>query len=297
MRGRGFGLPLVLIAVGVVALLANFGVLPFSPLAMLALWPVLLVIAGIDLLLSRRAPVAALALDAAVVVGALALLVSQPNLPTIVPFVNIGSRDCPAGAAQGALSIPRDGAQKLSLHLTGGATTYRVLAPAGALVEARSDLEQLHSRVSRSGDAIDVNITQCWNGPIMTGRDVEVRIAGDVPTALDLTGGAGSFELDLREVRLTELRLTNGASSTKIQLPRPSGDVSVRITGGASSTDIDLGGAAARVETTGGLTSLNSPSTVTTGVGRSVYETPGYASAADRYTITVTGGVSSVTVR
>lgn len=297
MKGRGFGLPLVLIAIGVVALLANVGAVPFSPLALLALWPLLLVIAGIDLLLSHRAPLAALALDVAALGAGLALLVTQPSLPTVLPFVNIGSRDCPAGAARSSVSVPREGAQRLSLRLTGGAATYRVLDAASALVEARSDLEQLYPRITRSGDAADVAIIQCWSGPFTTGRDVEVRLASGIPTSLDLTGGAGSFELDLRDVRITDLRLTNGASSTKLQLARPSGEVVVRITGGASSTEIELGGAEARVETTGGLTSLSSPSTVTSGVGRNVYETPGYASAPDRYTITVTGGVSSVTVR
>ncbi len=294
MIRRGYGFPLALIAIGLVALLSNFGIAPFSPLALLSLWPLILVIIGIDLLLAQRAPLAALALDVLTVGLGLALLFTQPNLPGFFPF-SISGRECPSGQGQSDVSIARASAQRLSLHLTGGAGTFHVSGGAAALVEAHSDAGDLTARSSASADRADVRITQC--GPNFAARSVYVRIANDVPTSFELTGGAGSFELDLRDVKLTDVRITNGASSTKLELPKPNGDVVIRITGGASSTTIDLGGAEARVETTGGLTSLNSPGSSSGGVGRGVYETAGYASARDRYTITITGGVSSVTVR
>ncbi len=298
MRRRGFGLPLVLIAIGLVALLANLGITSFSWVALLALWPLILVIVGIDLLLARRAPLAALALDVLAVGLGLALLLTQPNLPRSVLFTFPGG-GCPGGQpSQGDVSVARAGAQRLSLQLTGGAGTFHVSGGASTLVEAHSDAGDLSARSSTSGDRADVRITQC--GPIanFASRSVDVRITNDIPTSLDLTGGAGSFDLDLRDVTLADVRLTNGASSTRLALPRPSGDVGVRVAGGASSITIELPpGSEARVETSGGLTALNSPATSAGGFGRNVYETPGYAAARDRYSITVTGGVSSVTVR
>lgn len=297
MSRRGFGLPVVLITVGVVALLANLGMVSFSPIALLALWPLVLVLIGVDLLVARRAPLAALALDLGVVAVGLALLVARPDLPTWTPMLNIGGGHCPDGEAQSSVTVPRDGAQRLSLRLSGGAGTFRVNGGASALVEASSNAATLYPRTSRSGESVEVRLSECFDGARLSAHDVQVRVANDLPLSLEVTGGAGTFELDLREVRLSDARLTNGASSTTLRLPPPRGEVVVRVTGGASSTSIELGGAEARVESTGGLTTLNVPTGSFGGVGRNNWETPGYGAAADRYSITVTGGVSTVTVR
>lgn len=296
-RRRGFGFPLVLIAIGLVALLANLGLAPLSWSAALSLWPLILVIIGIDLLLAHRAPLAALALDVAVVVLGLVLLVSRPYAPDWFPFASFGARDCPTPARSASVAAQRESVQRLAFHFSGGAGTFRFSGGASNLVEATSDANDLYFRSSSSGDrVVDVRLTQCEPGGF-GGRNVEVRIASDVPTSLELTGGAGTFDLDLRAVKVSDIRITNGASSTTLALPRPSGDVPVRIIGGASSINIDLGGAEARVETSGGLTSLNAPGASSNAFGRNSYETPGYASARDRYTVSVTGGVSSVSVR
>ncbi len=295
MKRRGFGFPLILIAIGVVALLANFDLAPFSWTAALALWPLILVIVGVDLLLARRAPLAALAVDALVVALGLAILIALPPRPGGgFPFV-IVSRNC-ADTPSDSISIPRDAAEKLMLSVSGGAGSFRVRGGSAALVEARSAAGDLTARTRRTGDRAVVNLTQCGTA-VLGSRDVDVQIASDAQTSLAVTGGAGEFDLDLRDVKLTDVRLTNGASSTHLRLGKPNGDVSISVTGGASSVEIDLGGAEAHVDATGGLSSLNAPGASAGGVGRHIYETSGYASARDRYTITVTGGLSSVTVR
>src|ERR1700737_1682522 len=56
-RNRGLLLPLVLIAIGVVVLLANAGVLSSDALLRLGdLWPLLLVILGLQLILNHTLP-------------------------------------------------------------------------------------------------------------------------------------------------------------------------------------------------------------------------------------------------
>ena len=78
---RGLVFPLLLVVIGGALLLANLRLIP--PLdwrAILSLWPVLLILGGIDLLLARRQPLLALVLEIAVVAGALALAAAADAL-------------------------------------------------------------------------------------------------------------------------------------------------------------------------------------------------------------------------
>jgi hypothetical protein len=298
-RRGGFGFALILIGIGLAALLSNLGYLTVSWVAMLALWPLLLVIAGVDLLLAHRAPLAALALDVVVVTVGLVLLATRPftgSFAGIFPFVNIGD-DCPSGAAQSSVSVPKpsDTGTAYTLRFTGGAGTYTITGGSSQLVEASSDNADLYLRTS----GIDVRVTSCTNAGFRGSRNVQVKVADDVPVTLELTGGAGTFNLDLRTTQLKELRATNGAATMEIDLPKPSGNVPVRITGGASTVTVSLGGAEASVDVTGGLTALHAPGGVDGGTfaGREHWQSQGYDTAKDRFTITVTGGASTINVQ
>lgn len=70
-----------------------------------------------------------------------------------------------------------------------------------------------------------------------------------------------------------------------VVLPHPVGDVPLRVEGGAASFTFRIpAGVEARIATSGLVATS----------GRN--ETPGYAAAADRVTVAVTGGVASVRV-
>jgi hypothetical protein len=296
-RRRGFGFAIVLIVLGSAVLLANLGYLTFSWSALLALWPLLLVIAGVDLLLAHRAPLAALAIDVVVIAAAFVLLATRPlggSWSAIFPFVNIDT-NCPSGTGQTSVSVPKSSNGAYTLHLVGGAATYTITGGASDLVDATSDDPDLYLRTSGP----DVRITQCDGGRFGGDRNVRVQVADDTPVSLDLTGGAGTFNIDLRSTQLRDIRSTNGAATMEIDLPKPSGDVPIRLTGGASTITIALGGADASVDVTGGLTSLNTPGGGGGGTlaGRQHWDSTGYAAAHDRYTISVTGGASTITVR
>jgi hypothetical protein len=61
---RGIFWPVVLIAVGAAFLAANFGLLPnVSPLVLLSLWPLLLILAGIDIAIRRSSSTSTAAPD------------------------------------------------------------------------------------------------------------------------------------------------------------------------------------------------------------------------------------------
>ena len=303
---RGVFWPLLLIALGLIFLLQNFGFISgVSWLAVASLWPLLLVLIGLDIAFARRWPLPTLAAEVAVIAAGLALVAYSPNLsPGIFAFGDGGE------GGETDVSAPRGDATAMSLTLNGGATrSYHVTGGASQLVEAHSANPDLRLRVSRSGSGRpDVRLDQSSSGffhPVAAG-DVEIRVASDVPASLTINVGAGEFDVDLSDVRVSDAKVNVGASSMRFVLPKPSGDVAIRMNGGASNIVLVVpDGVEARIATTGGLLSLRSDNTrVGSGGGvggcfacGSSIETSGYGAAHDRVTLTISAGASSIVVR
>jgi hypothetical protein len=206
------------------------------------------------------------------------------------------------------VSTPRGTATEMSLTLNGGAIrSYHVTGGATQLVDAHSANPDLRLRASGTTRAV-VRLDQAAGGffhPISDG-DVPIRVASDVPTSLTINVGAGEFDIDLSDVRVTDARVNVGASSMRLVLPKPSGNIDMRMNGGASNITIVVpDGVEARIATTGGLLSLRSDNSrlgSDGGTGGCVacgssVETSGYAAARDRVTVTISAGASSIVVR
>jgi hypothetical protein len=291
--GRGLFWPLLLIALGVLFLLANYGyVTGVSWVGVLNLWPFLLILMGLDLALARRWPVPTLLAQAAVIVAGLVLVATAPSLAG--GFVLF--RDHGVGVAD--VSVPRDGATSLRLHVNGGAGRYRVSAGATQLVEAHSADEDLRVR-TQGTDRIDVRIDQVGGDSIFRGAaDITLRLASEVPMSFDLNAGAGEFEIDLADVAVTDAQINTGASQLKLVVGRPKGDAAYRVNAGASSLTVAVPeGVEARVSTSGAILDVRSENPRLTSSGGGSLETHGYASASDRVTVTITAGASSIVVR
>jgi Domain of unknown function (DUF5668) len=302
---RGVFWPLLLIALGLIFLLQNFGFISgVSWRAVASLWPLLLVLIGLDIAFARRWPLPTLAVEVAVIAAGLALVAYSPNLSPGVFVFGDG-----AGGGESDVTVPRGDATQLTLSLNGGATqSYHVTGGAIALVEGHSEDADLRLRVTGTQGRPDVRLDQASSGffhPVGAG-DVQIRVASDVPTSLTVNVGAGDFDVDLSDVRVTDARVNVGASSMRFVMPTPSGDVAIRMNGGASNIIIVVpAGVEARVATTGGLLSLRSdnPRLGTAGSASGVFaggtsvETSGYGAAHDRVTLTISAGASSIVVR
>jgi hypothetical protein len=302
---RGVFWPLLLIALGIVFLLANFGFIAgVSWLAILSLWPLLLILIGLDVAFGRRWPLAALAAEVLVIAAGLALVASSPSVGGgIFTFGNGGGGGAPD------VTLQRTSAASLAVTINGGAGRYHVSGGATDLVSAHSQNPDLRLRASERGGRADVRIDQTGTQGIFRGAgstDIEVRIASDVPTSFNMNAGAGEFDIDLSDVRVTDARINTGASTTRLVLPKPAGDVPVRIGAGASTVVITVpDGIEAQVSTSGGLLTLRSDnSRLGEGGGTggcvacgSSVQTSGYASAKDRVSVSISAGASSIVVR
>lgn len=299
MTRRGVFWPLILIAVGAVGLLVNYGLLSgLSVTALLGLWPLLLILLGIDLAFGRRWPLWTLSADVVVIALAIGLVATQPTLISADLGFSVGS-DCDRSDGQPSVSVPRGAATSLVFRFDGGAGRFRIGGGAPDLVNATSSVSGLRLRATGStGDRFRVRLDDCVARSAVHGaEEVDVLVASDVPASFTVNAGAGDFTIDLGGVKVRDVTLNAGASSVRLVLPTPSGDVPVRIAGGASSVTVEIPDRVeARVTTTGAFMSTNVTNTrVTTNGSR--HETAGYAAATDRVSVSVTTAAGSVAIR
>jgi hypothetical protein len=303
---RSLSWPLILITIGLVFLLVNFGYIPgVTAIQLLNLWPLLLILAGVDIAIGRRWPIAALGIDVAVIALGLALLATQPTVFSGPFFFDHDA----GGVGQRDVSVERRSVTSLSLDINGGAGRFRVSGGSTMLVEAHSPNEDLRVRraeFDKGGEHADVRIDH--NGGRRVAADVETRVASNVPTDLELNGGAGEFFIDLSDIMVSTAELNVGAASLTLTLPRPTPataapttkpipEVKIEVNAGASSIIIEVPeGVEARVTTSGALLTLTSTNARVTASGLSA-ETSGYGSATARVTVRVTAGASSITIR
>ena len=276
-RQPSVAFPLILISLGALFLLANLGLLAGVRWGdLFRLWPVLLVIAGVDIVLRRRSWILAAIADVAIIGAAVIYVVTGPT--TVAAPLSFAS------------DVPRSDASELAVSVNYGGGAVRLAGGAGELVSVRSSQQDVVQRVTRSGASAQVVISSESNGRITwDGRDRAwtVQIPSDMPTALTLNAGAGSYDMDLSQVQLTRATLNGGAASYVVALPQPRGDVPIHVSVGMSSLDLVIPpGVAYRIRHSGFAQSFSGAAS-----------SGDYASASDRFTIELTGAMTSVTIR
>src|SRR5207237_1423581 len=113
--------------------------------------------------------------------------------------------------------------QSLFVTISGGAPRYHLAGGASAAMEANAAYDELclTARDASSGRG-DVRLSQ--GGTRVGGdNDITVKLANDLPASVTVNAGAGEFDLDLHDLKITDARLNIGASSTTVVLPHPSG--------------------------------------------------------------------------
>jgi hypothetical protein len=153
----------------------------------------------------------------------------------------------------------------------------------------------------RSGDTLEATLktaTQLF--PFMwapgTGLNWNVSLNRDIPLELKLEVGACETRLDLSDLKVTDLRVESGASSTEVTLPANAGATRARFQTGAASVRIQVPpGVAAHIRTSGALSSTRIDEARFPRLGEA-YQSPDYGTAANRADIEIEMGVGSVEV-
>lgn len=199
------------------------------------------------------------------------------------------------------LAIPLEGTADAEVMVTFGAGHLRIgAAVAGLLVDGTFGGGV---RVERSGGAGRARLTPPTppTGWTLSREPYtwEMGVTGEVPLRLRVETGAADAELDLSGVQLAELRLRTGASETRVTLPAAAGITVVDAEGGATAIRFRVpDGVAARIRSSVvlGSSDIDMVRFPRTAAG-DAWESPGFATAANRVEIAVRGGIGSVSVR
>ena len=205
------------------------------------------------------------------------------------------------------VSIPLEGASRARVRVSHGAGQLIVKSGAGSgeLVNGAFG-GGLDYRARREGDELNVKMRvsrdDFFFAPWMWGwgrgmLDWSFSLNDGLPIALELQTGASDMQLDLADLRVTDLRLETGASSTRLTLPAQAGHTRVDIQAGAASINIRIPpGVAARIRAMGGVSSIDVDQSRFPRTG-GVYQSADYDTAANRAEIDVQMGAGSVDIR
>jgi hypothetical protein len=297
--------PLILIVVGGVFLLENAGMLPRNTWQSLwRLWPVVLVLVGLELLVGQRIPWVTL-LGLAIVVLALGVAAS-----TYTGFQG------PAGAETRGRTIETalDGARQAAVTVRFGAGELKVGPMASgepnrlaSMTYDGPEAEGLRPIYTVHGDTgrLEYRLDGWRGGPPNFGpffgtnpnnTRMEVSLNRDVPiSTLTVQGGAADAELDLRELRVTNLDLAIGAATTEVRLP--SSIRTVHVSGGAATITLHVpDNLAASITHRGGLSALEVNENRFPPAASNRYQSPNYDQATERVDIQLETGVTSIEI-
>lgn len=270
----------------------------------LALWPVLLISIGLDLLGK------ALHTTWLKVVGSLAIIAALVYA-VVISAGNVGSVEFLGESGGTPFSYAEEvgGVREATLDLEAGA--------AEITIEDGTDLVAAEGvtpwgdpvfEVERSGNTADVRFSlgdqdgiSVWPGG--TNARLDVALSDLVLWDATVASGVSTLDADLSDVNVRSLELKPGVSDCDVRLgevPVSVDEATVDVESGVSSVKIRIPvGAEARVQSEGGL-SGTSVDRALTSLGGGVWETTGYSAAKSAgepvWTVDVKSGVGSFTL-
>ncbi len=295
---RGYGSlfwPAILILVGVFALLVNGGLVPVERLDRLAdLWPLILVVIGLELVVRRALQGAAAEIAAALIVllaigGAAAYVALGPSIPT-------GTQTLDSSGKVGRLSHAA-----VQVEAGGATITMQGSSSLGDdLFRAHIEYSGRKPDVTLDASSGDVHISQSsTSGFFFQSRRfaLTLQLNSSVPWKIAVDSGASSDTFDLLSLHVAGIDINTGASKEDITVGPPSGTVPITINGGALTVNVHRpSSVSASVSVSGGAVSLTFDGRSSKAVGTLTAQTGNFDSVSDRYQIEVNGGACNVRV-
>jgi len=254
-------------------------------------WPLILIIVG-GLLLLNNLKIINVNLWEVIIPIALILM----GLSALTGSLQHASRK-----ASQSLSIPAEGATSARIRIRYGAGRVTVMGQdmPGQLLSGAFEggVEEV---IRRDGNALNVDLNASsdnwlwWDGGQ---RAWSFGLSKAIPVALDIEMGAAETRFDLTDVKVTDLRLKTGASSTSLSMPANVGMTTARLEGGAASISVQIPPeVAARIRWEGGISSINIDTKRFPQSGNT-YESKNYAEAKNKLDLRIEMGMGSVDIR
>jgi hypothetical protein len=314
---------LILVAIGVAFLLNNFGYLHFRWGNIFHLWPIFLVIAGVNLVFANNNSTWATILKFGVAIIGLGLLFfgNFNNRFNYWPGFNYtynndndndnsnndmdDNDDNDSSSAKmtgdGVFTEPYRADIKVArLDITGGGTVYTLNDTTNLLFDAKTkDTNNWYDFSHHTDDSVyvvDFHMKNHHGFNFDSDKNSVIFRLNPIPVwDIHVETGATKLDFDLTKFKIRELHLHGGAASFNIKLGQPLAITDVDIETGVSGVDMSIPkNAACSIETDSGLSHNHFDGFNKTSDNN--YETPGYTSAKNKMHIHISGGLSDFKV-
>ena len=218
---------MIYIFIGSIFLLDNFNLIDFYWVSVWRFWPVIFILIGINMLLSRFVNQKIVpALVAAITLLTLALIGyqgSRPNNDSRWISFQFDNDDSGNDSTQNAPSYfiePYGGAKRAELRIQGGATSFKLQDTTSSLFEA--DVKRpfakytLTKSISDSVEVLNFRMRsgeQRWNLDEMENNETNIRLNLTPVWDIHIDMGAGEAIFDLTPYKISSLKFEGGAAS------------------------------------------------------------------------------------
>ena len=234
--------PVLLIGIGVIWLLSNLKLIPTENLwILLRLWPVLIIVAGLDVLFARRFVLIGALLGLLMIAGVVYILLSGEGL---------GVEPAPQPRTE-SFSVQMDNTTRAEFQVE--------LSIQNASIRALDGSDQLVvAEIGHLGDIVftvtgaeekTINLRQTgigpwfgWLIPTIDKEDLvwEIGLSPDVPFDLMVDASTGKSELDLSGIQLDEFQFDASTGASTIILPESTVGYETRIDASTGSLEVVL---------------------------------------------------------
>jgi hypothetical protein len=230
--------PVLLIGVGVVWLLYSLGIIQAASFnALVSLWPLILIVIGLDMLFGRRSPVASVLIALLALAAVVFVLLAAPalNLPTSAVMQTQTIVE-PRGEATSA---------DISLDLSSMPTRLYALGDSRDLLRAEIDYFGTLDYQATGESVRRISISQRTDSSGLRfvfdpSARWEIGLSPAVPIDLSIDGASGSAEIDLTGLDLSSFWFDQGSGSFDVILPMSPKEYEVTAIGGSGSLEITL---------------------------------------------------------
>jgi hypothetical protein len=298
---------LILIFTGSIFLLENFNQIDFYWSSVWRFWPVIFILIGANMLLSRFGNKSAapyiIGLITIITLGLIAYQGTHPdNGISWLNFKNDINEDPDEWNNSTTFTETYDGSENAQLNIQGGATSFRLTDTTSNLFEA-SIMRQigrftLNKSVIDSIEVLNFKMRggkQSWNLDKMENNETLIQMNNRPVWDIKIEMGVGEAIFDLSNYKVKKLVFEGGAATFEAKLGSQFPLTEVVVETGVANTEIKVPeSSGCRIEVDSGLSSKDFIGFIEQSDG--TYETSNYGTAANKINISLKGGLSSFEV-
>lgn len=318
---------MILVMIGTVILLNNYHVIYFHWYNLFRLWPIFLVIGGVNLVFANNKSAWATILKISVVIAGFALLVfgnfgdryrwwwprytyhynndnnnDSDNNDESDDSNNDGKIEKVEGSS--VFNEPYNATTRVArLNISGGATVYNLNDTTNQLFNARTrevlGRYELNHHQEDSVYVVDFNMKDkkgSFNFDSDNSNKVDIKLNSNPEWEVNVDAGATQVNFDLSKFKVRSVKLNGGAGEFDLKLGQPLAVTNVNISTGAAGVNVNIPqNAACQIVTSSAFSSGDYAGFTKKDDGN--YETPGFSTAKNKLYIHLSGGFSGFEVK